>query len=100
MEKPLRVLFVEDTEEDMLLVLRALRKGGYAPITRRVETASDMRRALEQKWDLVVSDYSLPTFSAPDALRVLRETGSDIPFIIASGTVGESVAVTALKAGA
>ena len=97
----LRVLMVEDRSDDALLVIRELTGGGYQVESERVETAEAMRAALrEHSWDLVISDYSMPNFSAPAALSVLRESGLDIPFIIVSGTVGEEVAVSALKAGA
>jgi two-component system cell cycle sensor histidine kinase/response regulator CckA len=101
MSKPLRVLIVEDSEDDMELVLRELRRGGYAPDSERVETAEAMREALERReWDVVLSDFRLPSFSAPAALAVLQEHGLDLPFLIVSGTVGEETAVAALKAGA
>src|SRR5216684_3299481 len=99
--KPLRVLHVEDCAADAELLLDELSRGGYAVTATRVETADTMRDALRsQAWDVVVSDYSMPTFSAPAALALLREMGSDVPFIIVSGTIGEDTAVTALKAGA
>ena len=98
---PLRVLVVEDSEDDYQLLLRELRKGGYEPMTQRVETADAMVSALEQKsWDAVFSDWAMPSFSAAGALEVLTRTGIDLPFIIISGTVGEDVAVEALRRGA
>ncbi|HKY53025.1 MAG TPA: PAS domain S-box protein, partial [Anaerolineales bacterium] len=101
MRKPLRVLFVEDSEDDMLLLLRELQRGGYEVEFERVETASMMQIALNQKeWDLILSDYSLPEFNAPGALELLKASGLDLPFIIVSGTIGEETAVAALKAGA
>ncbi|MEX2283923.1 MAG: response regulator [Gemmatimonadota bacterium] len=102
MAKTLRVLMIEDRGDDALLVIRELtQRGGYRVTSDRVETADTMRAALTQNdWDLVISDYSMPTFNAPAALALLRASGLDIPFIIVSGTVGEEVAVHALKAGA
>ncbi|MDP9347876.1 MAG: PAS domain S-box protein [Gemmatimonadota bacterium] len=101
MSKPLRVLMVEDDEDDALLLLRELRRGGYAPDFERVETAEALREALDRRaWDVVVSDFNLPRFSAPAALALLQERGIDLPFLIVSGTVGEDAAVVALKAGA
>ncbi len=101
MNQPLRVLIVEDNEDDVRLLLRELRRGGFEPSFERVETAEGMGSALEgREWDLVVSDYSMPQFSAPAALELLRATGIDVPFIIVSGTIGEETAVAALKAGA
>jgi len=101
MSKPLKVLLVEDSEEDTLLLLHELTKSNYRPVHRRVETADGMRRALaESKWDVVLSDYWMPAFDAPGALQVLHESGLDIPFIIISGKIGEDLAVAAMKAGA
>jgi two-component system cell cycle sensor histidine kinase/response regulator CckA len=99
--KPLRVLIVEDAKLDAELLLNELSRGGYDVSSERVETAEAMRGALGRaSWDIVLSDYSLPTFSAPEALSVLQSTGCDLPFIIISGTIGEETAVAALKAGA
>jgi two-component system, cell cycle sensor histidine kinase and response regulator CckA len=99
--KRLRVLVVEDTPADAELLIHEIRSGGYEVAATRVETAEAMRSALQSDtWDVVISDYSLPSFSAPDALRLLRETGRDLPFIIVSGTIGEETAVESLKAGA
>jgi two-component system, cell cycle sensor histidine kinase and response regulator CckA len=101
MNPHLRLLLVEDSEDDMLLLLRELRRSGYTPDYVRVETASEMKAALDREaWDIVIADYTLPTFSAPEALRVLQDRHQDLPFIIVSGTIGEEVAVTAMKAGA
>lgn len=101
MGKPLRVLIVEDSEDDALLLIFDLRRGNYVPVSRRVETAEAMRQALaEEEWDLVISDYVLPGFTGLEALQVLRESGLDIPFIIVSGKIGEDTAVGAMKEGA
>ncbi|HBE33306.1 MAG TPA: diguanylate cyclase [Cyanobacteria bacterium UBA11368] len=97
----LRVLLVEDCEEDALLLMRELRRTGYKLFLQRVETAAAMQKQLvEREWDMVISDYSLPTFSAPEALKLLQQTGLDLPFIIVSGYIGEDAAVAAMKAGA
>ena len=101
MGTPLRVLIIEDSDEDTQLLLRELRRGGYDVESERVETEKAMRAMLSEKeWDLILSDYALPKFSAPGALEVLKASGQDLPFIIISGTIGEENAVTALKAGA
>ncbi|HEX3344255.1 MAG TPA: ATP-binding protein, partial [Polyangiaceae bacterium] len=100
-QRPLRVLLVEDSPDDATLVLRALHKGGYVVTHARVEDAESMRAALAREaWDVVVSDWSMPQFSATGALEVLQESRVDIPFIIASGTVDEETAVAAMLAGA
>jgi two-component system, cell cycle sensor histidine kinase and response regulator CckA len=101
MKTPLRVLLVEDREDDALLVLGALRRGGFEPDFERVETAAAMRAALANRsFELVLSDFSLPGFSAPAALEVLRGCGLDLPFIIVSGTIDDEGAVDAMRAGA
>jgi PAS domain S-box-containing protein len=98
----LRVLLVEDSEDDALLLLRRLRKGGYDPTWERVDTPQDMEAALDgASWDLVISDHSMPAFSSSAALELLRSKGyADLPFIIVSGQIGEDAAVAAMKAGA
>lgn len=99
--RALRLLLVEDREDDADLIVRDLRRAGYDVHVHRVETADDMRRELTgHEWDVVISDYSMPQFSAPAALQVLHESGIDLPFIITSGTIGEETAVAALRAGA
>src|ERR687894_180338 len=99
--EPLRALIVEDSEDDALLVLRELRRGGYEPVHERVETPEGMREALEgSAWDVVISDYRLPRFDAPAALELAREAGSRAPFVVVSGRIGEEEAVAAMKAGA
>ena len=101
MSVSLRVLLVEDSEEDALLLVRELKRGGYEPTFERVDTAPAMLAALErQGWDLVVGDHSMPAFSSTAALALLRERGLDVPFICVSGTISEDQAVAAMKAGA
>ena len=101
MTQPIRVLMVEDSEDDALLMLRALEKGGYEPEYRRVETAKAMRDALAaEAWDLILCDYTMPRFDGLAALRLMKETGLDLPFIVVSGTIGEETAVVSMKAGA
>src|SRR5215218_1743085 len=102
MAVPLRVLLVEDSEDDALLLLRELRRGGYEPLSERVDTAAEMEAALDERgWDLVIADHSMPEFSSSAALELLRRKGFvDLPFIIVSGYIGEDAAVAAMKAGA
>jgi signal transduction histidine kinase len=97
----LQILIVEDNPDDVTLVVRELVRGGFAPVYHRVDTAPAMKSALTaQPWDLIIADYSLPTFSGVAALEIFRQSGLDIPFIIVSGSVGEQTAVGAMKAGA
>ena len=101
MTTPLRVLIVEDSEDDAQLVLRELRRGDYDPQWTRVESPDGLTSALaRQAWDVIICDYSLPHFDAPAALKLVQGAGSDIPFIIVSGKIGEDTAVAAMKAGA
>ena len=97
----LRVLLVEDSEDDAQLLMREIKRSGYDVEFKRAETAHAMKAALShQMWDVIICDYSLPQFGAPQALAVLKESGHDLPFIIVSGTIGEESAVDALKGGA
>jgi signal transduction histidine kinase len=97
----LRVLVVEDSDNDTHLMLNELRRGGYDVEHERVDTRAAMRDALSLRtWDIILCDYTLPQFSAMSALTTLQESGPDIPFIVISGTVGEETAVAILKAGA
>jgi two-component system, NarL family, sensor histidine kinase UhpB len=102
MDAPLRVLLVEDSEDDTLLLVRSLRRGGYDPIWERVDTAAAMEAALDGRgWDLVISDHGMPAFDSSAALALLRRKGFvDLPFIIVSGQIGEDAAVAAMRAGA
>jgi len=98
---PLRLLIAEDSEDDARLLLVELQRAGFEPAYERVDNPSAMRAALDrQAWDLVIGDYSMPAFSGPAALALLRERDLDTPFIFVSGTIGEDVAVEAMKAGA
>jgi PAS domain S-box-containing protein len=97
----LRALMVEDSEDDMLLIIRELKKGGYNPVYERVETATAMKKALQEKqWDIILCDYKLPKFSGEKAIGLLKETNIDIPLIIVSGTIGEETAVECMRSGA
>jgi len=97
----LRVLLVEDCEDDALLLEHELTRGGYKPLVKRVDSPGTMNAALhDQTWDLVLSDWSLPRFSAIFAIEMLKCNALDLPFIIVSGTIGEEAAIAAMKAGA
>jgi PAS domain S-box-containing protein len=101
MPRPLAVLLVEDSEDDALLLARVLKKADYDLTVKRVDTAEAMKMALqEQRWDVVLSDYVMPKFSAPAALKVLKDSGLDLPFIVVSGAMGEDTAVSVMRAGA
>ena len=99
--KALRALIADDSENDVLFLLRALRKAGYEPVYERVSTAPAMKAALQrQTWDIVISDYEMPNFGGFEALQLLKESGHDLPFILVSAVVSEETAVAAMKAGA
>src|SRR5580693_1513378 len=99
--RPLRLVLVEDSDDDERLLLRELRRGGFQPKWVRVETRERFLAVLESDaWDLVVSDHTLPHYGGLIALADLRSSGRDIPFILVSGTIGEHVAVEAMRAGA
>jgi CheY-like chemotaxis protein len=101
LRRPLRVLLVEDSEADALLLLRALQRAGFEPEHLRVDSARDMDQALQDKeWDLILTDHAMPQFSAPEALEILKQRGLDLPFIIVSGHIDEETAVRAMMAGA
>jgi signal transduction histidine kinase len=100
-QKPLHALIVEDSEDDALLIVREFERGGSEVVSERVDTAPAMQAALgRQRWDVVISDYSMPQFSGLGALQVLKESGLDLPFIIVSGAIGEDLAVEAMRLGA
>ena len=101
MNTPLRTLIVEDSDDDTELLVRELRRAGYQPTFQRVETAESLNAALDQNgWDVVISDYTMPQLSGLEALKLVRRRGNDIPFIILSGSIGEEIAVGAMRAGA
>ena len=101
MSKPLRVLVVEDSEDDAYFLIRELKKNGFDPEFERVESGRQMAEALDKKrWDIVISDHSVPGFGSLEALEIIKKKQIDIPFIVLSGTIGEEVAVNVMKAGA
>ncbi|HYW38256.1 MAG TPA: response regulator [Terriglobales bacterium] len=98
---PLRVLIVEDSEDDTALVVRELKRAGYDIEFKRVDSGEALMSSIAlQEWDLVISDFSMPSFSGTDALKLVRSMGCSAPFIFVSGTIGEDTAVAALKDGA
>ena len=100
-KKTIHVLMVEDVEDDALLLAAELRRGGYDVSFERVDTAAAMRTALQQKsWDVILCDFTMPYFSGAAALELARESGTDAPFIYVSGTIGEDIAIEAMKSGA
>jgi PAS domain S-box-containing protein len=101
MGKPLRVLVVEDSEDDVLLTIRALKQGGYDPVCEQVETAEALRNSLHEKlWDIILCDYQMPQFNGLAAIALLKETTIDIPLIIVSGVIGEETAAECMRSGA
>lgn len=101
MNNLLQLLLIEDSADDTELILRELRKNGFAVAATRVDTVEELRQALPRGgWDVILSDYSLPAFDGLQALEILTESGLDIPFIIISGAIGEETAVRLMRAGA
>lgn len=101
MEKTIRLLIIEDMEDDAILIVRELRKGGFEPVFTIVDTKEDLTETLKyQAWDIIISDYSLPRLNGIEALSIAKNYDADIPFILISGTIGEDIAVAAMKAGA
>jgi len=99
--KAIEILIIEDSDDDATLLCEELKRGGYDPVFQRVETAEDLRKILSQRdFDMIVSDYSLPQFTAREALKIVQATGRDIPFIVVSGSVRESTIVETMRAGA
>src|SRR5208337_2969868 len=100
-QQSLQVLMIDDSENDVLLIIRELKKGGYNPVYERVETAVAMKKALKEKqWDIILCDYKMPKFNAPSAIAVLKETNIDIPFLLVSGSIGEETAIECMRSGA
>ena len=101
MKKKIKILMVEDSKDDPILIIRNIKKNGLNPVHERVETSEEMKAALDSKeWDIVLSDYKLPQFNGLDALKLFRRKNLEIPFIIISGTIGEELAVETMRKGA
>lgn len=100
MHKTLRVLLVEDMENDAVLIVRELRRQGYEPLHERVDTAEAMHAALARgTWDIILSDHSMPSFSSGAALEIRSRQAPHVPIVLVSGTIGEEATVQAVKAG-
>src|ERR1700744_145874 len=101
MSKLLRVLIVEDSEDDGIFTVQELKRGGFDPQHERVESLAGLEKALDrQGWDVIISDHSMPGFTSFQALDLIKARKCDTPFIIVSGVIGEEMAVKAMKAGA
>jgi two-component system cell cycle sensor histidine kinase/response regulator CckA len=100
MTRPLRLLMIEDSDDDAALLVRELRRAGYAPSAQRVDTVAALESALDDSWDIILCDYRMPGLDAPTALSIVRARQVETPCIIVSGTVGEEHAVAALRSGA
>jgi PAS domain S-box-containing protein len=101
MAVPLQLLIIEDSHDDVELLLLEIRRAGFEPDCTHVDTAGGLKAALDRKtWDVILADFSLPHFSGTEALAIVRQRGLDTPFIFVSGSIGEDTAVRAMKAGA
>jgi two-component system, cell cycle sensor histidine kinase and response regulator CckA len=101
MPEPIRLLVIEDSEDDAALLARELGREGFAPLCTRVETASALKSALKNyEFDVIISDFSLPAFTALEALEIVKSGGFDLPFIVVSGSAPETAIVDALRHGA
>ena len=101
MPTPLRAILVENSDDDAFLIIRELKKCGFDPVFERVETAATLRKAIQDtQWDIILCDYQLPSFNAPQALALLKEINNDCPVIIVSGTIGEETAANCMRMGA
>jgi diguanylate cyclase (GGDEF)-like protein/PAS domain S-box-containing protein len=100
MGNSLRLLIIEDSEDDATLVHRLLRRSGYQVDCERVDSARGLTQALGRKWDIVIADHSMPNFSGLEALKMVRKVNPEIPFIFVSGTIGEETATEAMRVGA
>jgi DNA-binding NtrC family response regulator len=101
MTTPLKVLIIEDSEDDAVLITHELKRGGYELSFERVDAPQAAKAALDkQKWDVIICDHSMPLFNIPSALAMVKAIDPDVPFIIVSGIIGEDAAVAAMKEGA
>ena len=100
MEKELKLLLIEDSEDDALILFRELSKGGYKLNSKVVDTEFGLIESLNEEWDLIITDFMLPQFTGLETLRILKENNIDTPCLVISGKTGEATAVEAMKAGA
>ena len=98
--KKVRILFIEDNEDDFALILREFKKAPFEVEYSLIENAKSFETEIKKKWDIIISDYSLPGFNGYEALKICNKKGIDTPFIVVSGTVGEDIAVDMMKSGA
>src|SRR5580698_10338703 len=100
MESSMRLLIIEDSEDDAALLVLLLRQAGFEINFERVDSAGALAQALNKNWDIIISDHAMPHFSGTEALKIVRAIDSDVPFIFVSGTIGEDVATDAMRTGA
>ena len=101
MSESLKVLIIEDSALDAKVLVGLVKAGGYEVTSERVETSKEFTTALDnEKWDVILADYNLPEFNGAEGLKLLQESGQDIPFIVISGGIGEDLAVQIMKSGA
>ncbi len=96
----LRLLLIEDSQDDELMVRRLLTKSGFNVMIERVDTAETLKTAMISRWDFIIADYRMPSFTGIEALKIVRQIDSDVPFILISGEIGEDIAVQAMRDGA
>jgi|GEM_PF-3255752 len=100
-DKTIRMLLIEDSEDDEFLLMRHLKKNDFLVTHRRVQTADEIHRALiDETWDIIISDYSMPGFTGMEALEIVKQFSPDLPFIMVSGAIGEERAAQVMKSGA
>src|SRR5271168_1279944 len=97
MHNSIRLLMIEDSEDDAALLLLLLRQVGLKITSERVDSAGALAQALTKTWDIIISDHSMPHFSGSEALKAVRAKDADVPFIFVSGTIGEDVATDAMR---